>query len=663
MRGVNSRPPRAWRFAAVFGPLLIAGALYANALDNPYISDDGKIVQENVGLRHPSARVLRAIWSSHYWMLIGAAGQTRPFGNDANLYRPFTVTSYLINEIPVAFAAGSAAADNPRTDRIRRIAYRSVNVLLHAAAALLIGWWCAMRFGTVSGAAAALLVVVHPVATDVINRLVGRADILVLLGASGVLLVQHAANVAGWTWRSVLGVGALTGVALFSKESGLIVPVLAATQHWLHARTAGKPRTSGRGLGAIAAVTALYLMARFAVVDAPEYLVDQAGDLLANPVIGEPWTVRVPVFLALCWHYVRALLVPWPLLAFDVPATLPGWGDWQVYAGICVIAAGVVAAVRMGRRHDPAAIALIWLALNLLVIGQLLMPIGVYTETRVAYTMLGALAILVAWGVGKLPAAMSVRMAVATVAGVALIAACWLTLTRNRDYRSELELLAADVRIRPHSAAATLRLGNGYVKAGNLSEAERYLRLTTSLAPASSQAWYDYGTFLARQRQDYPGALQAFERARAANPLNVLALLNGSAAALSMGNVPYAWKLLTEARRIDPGNIQVEYNMAMVELSRGDTGAALARLQDIRRRDPGNANVNAMIARIMGARRSCTVRLEQDTTNRSVRLSRTGVVGTSKRSEKAPRRRQQSGRSRRVSRAIRARDPLGLRET
>src|SRR5690349_14317018 len=154
MRGVNSRPPRAWRFAAVFGPLLIAGALYANALDNPYISDDGKIVQENVGLRHPSARVLRAIWSSHYWMLIGAAGQTRPFGNDANLYRPFTVTSYLINEIPVAFAAGSAAADNPRTDRIRRIAYRSVNVLLHAAAALLIGWWCAMRFGTVSGAAA-----------------------------------------------------------------------------------------------------------------------------------------------------------------------------------------------------------------------------------------------------------------------------------------------------------------------------------------------------------------------------------------------------------------------------------------------------------------------------------------------------------------------------
>jgi Flp pilus assembly protein TadD len=216
------------------------------------------------------------------------------------------------------------------------------------------------------------------------------------------------------------------------------------------------------------------------------------------------------------------------------------------------------------------------------------------------YTMTGALALAAAWA-GRDLAARSprVRRAALAVGGGVLIAAGWTDIRRNVDYRSEIELFTADLRARPSSAAAALRLGNSYVEAGDFGEAEHFLRLATTLAPASSEVWYDLGTFFGRERKDYRAALACFERSTAANPRNLLALLNGSVAALALGDLDYAWRLLTSAQQLQPGNSHVEYNMALVEAARGDNREALTRLQALSRNDPGDENVRSTLKRLL----------------------------------------------------------------
>jgi Flp pilus assembly protein TadD len=160
-------------------------------------------------------------------------------------------------------------------------------------------------------------------------------------------------------------------------------------------------------------------------------------------------------------------------------------------------------------------------------------------------------------------------------------------------------LFAADLRARPFSAAAALRLGNSHIGAGNLDEAERLLRLATTLAPESSEAWYDLGTFFGQQRKDYRAALGCFDKSIALNPRNLLALLNGSVAAVGIGQLDDAWQLLTRAQQLQPGSFRVEYNMALVELARGETTNALSRLQALSRRDPDDDDVKATLKRVL----------------------------------------------------------------
>ena len=190
--------------------------------------------RENPGLRSPSLNGLHTIWTRDYWVLLDDQGNGVPFGTDRFLYRPLTTTSLLANELlsqqVIRLAASPSASRSP--EDLRRMSFRAVNVLLHAAAAMLVGLWVARWMGSAAGIAAALLVLVHPVATTVINCLTGRADLQVLIGIAGCLAIHKLAHDVGWTWQRRVGMSAFAFLALGSKEVGLLVLPLVAAQAW-----------------------------------------------------------------------------------------------------------------------------------------------------------------------------------------------------------------------------------------------------------------------------------------------------------------------------------------------------------------------------------------------------------------------------------------------
>ena len=349
------------------------------------------------------------------------------------------------------------------------------------------------------------------------------------------------------------------------------------------------------------APSALYLLLRFSIVGAPAYVRDPTWDLLTNPAVGASISARLPVFLALCWYYVQLLVYPHPLIAFNVPERLHTWGDWEPYAGLLLLVLAIAWIVRSGRRR-PITVVLLWMIGNVLMVGQLVVPVGAYAEVRFAYTMLGAAGLAAGVLTARVAAERSagVRAAAATAAAVLFAVFAAVVVSRNDDFRSQVSLLEADLKWRPTSAATMIRLGNAYAAAGDAVRADQYLEQATTRAPASSQAWYHRGTWYARQSR-FDTALEFFDRASRLNPENYLALLNGSAAAMSLGRLDLARDLLARVDQVRPGLSKTDYNRAIVELRSGDVDAAVRRLEDLVRRDPAYADARRMLQTIRQA--------------------------------------------------------------
>jgi len=591
-----AQPRRRWvAVLAALLPAAVSLALYANALANPFISDDRVMVANNPTLSQLSAAGLANIWVTDYWAQTDRQGRVFLYGYDRNLYRPVTVFTFWLN----ALVADVAPAD-----------FRVVNILLHAAAAGMVGLWAARWVGRAGGAVAAIAVLFHPVATDVVNRIVGRADILVLLGVAGALAIQRGAQQKGWTWTRCLAAAAWTLLAVGSKESGIIVLPLAIVQWWIGRRRPTGPKAapnarSGsrgppwQGVISLIAPLALYFTARFLVVRPPSYAADPTWDLLENPAIRATLAERVPVLFALGWHYLRTLLVPFPLIAFDVPQHVPTWTQWQVWAGLAAVAALLALAAGLLVRRGLLVLAVAWWGSSLLIVGQLLAPIGAYTEVRLAYPFLGALGLAAGWAAALVARLRPRRRWTAVTAGA--IVCCvsgWYVVDRNRDYRSQVALLEADAARRPDSPAATIRLANAYIESGRLRDAEEAFIRTTQLAPRSANAWSDLGGFYAADRGDYERALHCLRKAVGLNPRHHLAWMAQGVIAMRTGRLQDAERFLTLAVTLAPDKTKIQYNMAVFEVLVGRLESASRRLEYILEREPAAAKAGELLEQV-----------------------------------------------------------------
>src|SRR6185369_7523116 len=131
----------------------------------------------------------------------------------SGLYRPMTTLSFLANWTVLGNEA-------------RPFGYHLVNLLLHLGCSVAV-LALFRRLGMAAGAAtiAAALFAVHPVTTEAVANVAGRADLLAALGVLlGVLCHARAAAARGSAriaWDAAL-VGSSV-IAVFSKESGVVL--------------------------------------------------------------------------------------------------------------------------------------------------------------------------------------------------------------------------------------------------------------------------------------------------------------------------------------------------------------------------------------------------------------------------------------------------------
>src|SRR5262249_23525485 len=128
-----------------------------------------------------------------------------------------------------------------------------------------------------------------------------REDMIVCFFALASLLLTLRGG-----WRLRIAALVAYALALFAKENAAIFPALLVLTRLTEAREGPLDRRALlRELAGYLAVTAGYLVIRFGVMASPQSFADPAGGTYAATI------VAIPRIFA---HYLRLLVVPWPLM-------------------------------------------------------------------------------------------------------------------------------------------------------------------------------------------------------------------------------------------------------------------------------------------------------------------------------------------------------------
>jgi len=501
--------------------VLAAAGVYFNSLDGQFVHDD-----------------LSAITGNHDVTGSGSAGSGRAgsagsgtawdflhndFWGTALLdpkshksYRPLTILTFKWNFM--------ASGLNPWS-------YHVVNVTLHATVSALLAWTChrCLRLSTATSTLTAFLFAIHPIHTEAVSGIVGRADILTtLLFLVSFISHNRAASVASlpsvdWRrWKVVSVVSAL--LALAAKENGIAVLPIAIT--WdiirLHcSRNAKLTRANGirwmlrgpiwkSGIVASIAATVALLSARillqrgqlplFSEQDNPAAFASNRKSriltLLYLPVFNMGLLVA-PVLLSYDWQNGSIPLVE----DFSDVRNAASLLFYTVMAGAWLHA--------WTTRKRSILFSLIVMVMPMLPASNLFYPVGFVVAERLLYLPSLGFCLVVALGMERLAGSgcsSSIRRMKKRIISVLLLllAASFTikTWTRNADWANRKTLFESGLRSLPNNAKMHYNYANLQKDEGRLDVAIDHYRQAIKLWPNYASAMNNLGTVLLTRASD-----------------------------------------------------------------------------------------------------------------------------------------------------------------
>jgi protein O-mannosyl-transferase len=332
--------------------------------------------------------------------------------------------------------------------------------------------------------AAAALFAVHPVHVEAIAPAVNQGELSVgLLACLATLLYIRERRRDTLRGGVMAALVILYAAAALFKENALVIPGLLLAAEGTVLRDGRPPAGGWAGLRLL---YLLLVLAGVAVLGAGGAVL--GGQALRTPqaevLAGSSLPGRALTMLAVVPQWLRLLFWPARLQADYGPneiSAATGWGIDQ-WAGAAVLVVWLGLAVGFRRRLPVLSFGLLWMAVAILPVSNVLMPTGVALAERTLYlASIGA-----ALAIGGLLAVAATRAtrAVATAAVAALlILGVVRSGTRARVWRDEETLLRQTVRDAPRSYAAHLALSRFLDDSGDQPAAFAQYREAAELKP------------------------------------------------------------------------------------------------------------------------------------------------------------------------------------
>lgn len=487
--------PSWMKFAKWIIPV-IAILVYLPAFNASFTFDDIPIVEENTLVK---SNDLAKIWTSDYW-----AGKID--ATDRSLYRPLTVSTYAIQY------AISGASPAP---------FHILNVLLHAIATfILILFTKLLSKDALTSLITGFLFAIHPIHTEAVTGIVGRAELLagifILLSLYGYHKYRFSSS---WVWLLVTALSTICAVT--SKEHGfMIFPLLVLQEFYYHysGRKKVQSNTMYIGMGVVLAVSALFFFIRSSIVgkSIPHELWQgvSSGDRIAT-------ALRVSSeYVGMHFLPVRLVADYWsdiaPIGNFSSPAVLLG----------TLILAGMISLIFILKKTQPVlAWGLAFFFIALLPVANLIFPAGFVKAERILYipsigllTAISALLLFVykqSWG--KIPA-----MACLGIMTLFFIPKTWI---RNQEWKNNFTLGEATLKISPSNPRLNNMIGKEYSERGDQAKAMEHYKRSVDANPKHIPALVNYGLSLSKAGRNEE-AVVVLEKALSYDPTNMPLYVN-----------------------------------------------------------------------------------------------------------------------------------------
>lgn len=573
--------------AAVF---VLAAVPYLNGLVNGFTFDDVPLVAKNTRIR--SLGNVHELFATDWWN-----GQ-RP---QSLLYRPLTMSTFAID---YAVARGTSA-----------VPFHVQNVVWHGAASAALFLLILEMFGNSALAlAAAALFSVHPVHTETVDGIVGRAE---LMSACFTFLALIAA------WRAIRNDsrGALqqalafsfTLLALLSKEQAIVIPAVPLLWLFVAVRDERLRLVRSARFRRLMVVLVLaplvYLTLRGAVVGAPfpTAAVERGAIVVDNPIAGADglarWLTPVRVF----GHALGLVAFPWTLSAdysydqFPL-VTLP---NAAAVGGLLALCALTACAFVQRHRAPEAAFGIGFALLTWVLTSNLPIVIGTIFGERLLYLPSAGACLVLAYlltGVGRAP---FVRRAGTVALTLIVVAGAARTWARNRDWLSSETLFKSAVAASPRSCKALDGYASELLATGRPKDAVPWAERALAIYPLYPSAHLTLAKslrLLAKEDTD-PGHKAELIAQSKDHAETVLTALRGAAGndriqadawnvlgalALDEGDAEDAQAAFAKSLEKAPDFVPSLIGAGVAEAMRGDQPGAVSRFERAVELDPGS---------------------------------------------------------------------------
>jgi tetratricopeptide (TPR) repeat protein len=525
----------------VLAVALLGTLLYLPTANYEFTFDDHVIVERNPNVQEVSR--WRETLTSDYWP-----------GGQSGLYRPVTMLFFAAERL---VHGGDPAG------------YHVVSAILHGsvsgmvsliAADLGAAFWPALAAGALFAA--------HPLHTEVVCGIVGRAELVASLLA--LLAFRAWFGLRARTGRSKVLVPAfLFLLAIFAKESVIVLPALILLRE-LKAGVKGArfPRIPALSAWPWALVGAAFCGVLVRALALGGLSASFAADppFVENPLAREGVVPRMIAAAANQTHGLALHFWPAPLVADYSHATLPVVRN-LFHPGVLLFSGflAVVCVLWFERRWAPAGLiaGLSWYGLAILPTANLLIPIGTVFAERLYYFPSAGLCLAAGFllnvplgsrGEWMLPKGRR-EWASLAAAGIAVAAFASIALVRMPVWQNDEALFRDTVEKAPRNVKARLWMGDTLARTGRFAEALREYDSALAIYPEYFAAAANRVVPLV-QMDRYDEAIAAGQRALALDPQpNTALLLNIALAQEGRGDVVQFLRLLDRILEIDPQNV------------------------------------------------------------------------------------------------------------
>jgi hypothetical protein len=540
--------------------ILAAILVYANSFTNEFIWDDKAIVVENNYIKDFS-----------YFNKLFTAQAYEGSGRQSSFYRPLQNLTYMVD-----YALWGLVS----------LGYHLTNTLIHSINGILVFLLVFALVKVFKGSEykggmpaflAALLFLIHPIHTEAVTYISGRADILAVLFM--LLTFLFYTNSKFYVWGLI---GALAFIfSLFSKESSLILPIFLLGYD-------------------------LIIRKKFSIVRLSPYLLVAVFYIIFRMTLVrfDPSTTEfsalglMPRLLTTAKAFPRYLaLFIWPV-GLHMERTLPivkNIMNVEVIFSLLTI----VFVVWLGgylRKKEGGLISfgIFWFLAGLLPVSNIF-PINAFMAEHWLYFPSIGIFLIVGLVLNKLYINKRWRSA-AGVVFIVIIILGTLTMKRNRVWRDGITFFRDTLKYNPNSYKLHNQLGIAYMEKNMMKDAvvefQEALRIKQN-----PHTYNDLGVLYLKMGK-LEQAIIEFQNAISQENDFFSAYTNIGSVYYTMGNLPEARKWFEESLEIRPDSAAGHNNLGVIYMELGQTQQALAEFQEALRLDPDIAEAKVNIDKL-----------------------------------------------------------------